>query len=186
MLQGKPNLSKNKRKNSEIIDFTDGNTPILNSIMGSNVNDFLTNFKRNPYVIKGNYRILSALKEQLGDFDVETMLESSASDNYHVWLKQVSAHGNKLESIVVDDASQALKLYNAGHSLYCRAPKDLEEIVITRCLKELNFSIGCSNSDRYRRGEIETFYSNKGHLTAFHTDFQENITIMLTGKKKWR
>ena len=169
MLQGKPNLSKNKRKNSEIIDFTDGNTPILNSIMGSNVNDFLKNFKRNPYVIKGNDCILSALKEQLGDFDVETMLESSASDSYHVWLKQVSSHGSKLESIIVDDASQALKLYNAGHSLYCRAPKDLEDIVITRCLKELNFSIGCSNSDRYRRGEIETFYSNKGHLTAFHT-----------------
>jgi hypothetical protein len=186
MLQGKPILSKNKRKNSEIIDFTDGSMPILTSIMGSNVGDFMTNFKRNPYVIKGNDRILSALKDQLGDFNVETMLESSASDNYHVWLKQTSNHGNKLESIIVEDASHALKLYNAGHSLYCRAPKDLEDIVISRCLKELNFSIGCSNSDRYRRGEIETFYSNKGHLTAFHTDFQENITIMLTGKKKWR
>ena len=38
---------------------------------------------------------------------------------------------------------------------------------------------------RFRRGEIETFFSRRGHVTDFHTDFQENLTIQLSGKKKW-
>ena len=35
------------------------------------------------------------------------------------------------------------------------------------------------------RGEVETFIGTKGHLTDWHTDFQENFTIQLSGRKKW-
>ena len=44
---------------------------------------------------------------------------------------------------------------------------------------------GNTNSDRHSRGEVETFFSRTGHVTETHTDFQENFTIQLSGRKKW-
>ena len=35
-------------------------------------------------------------------------------------------------------------------------------------------------------GEIEVFVARKGHLTSWHTDFQENFTIQIKGQKRWR
>jgi hypothetical protein len=114
------------------------------------------------------------------------MLENTASENIHVWLKGVDKiKDNSLDSITVDSASHAKSLYNAGHSLYCRASQELESEVIPKVLEELGVGLNTSKSDRFRRGEIETFFSRKGHLTDFHVDFQENFTIQLTGKKKW-
>lgn len=90
-----------------------------------------------------------------------------------------------LDSISVDDHSQAIKLYHAGHSIYCRAPAELEHAVVPRLLDELGIGIIGSGTDKYRRGEIELFLSRKGHATDFHTDFQENFTIQISGTKKW-
>ena len=36
------------------------------------------------------------------------------------------------------------------------------------------------------RGEVEVFVGTKGHYTNWHFDFQENFTIQLSGKKRWR
>ena len=36
------------------------------------------------------------------------------------------------------------------------------------------------------RGEVEMFCARKGHVTAWHSDFQENFTIQLRGRKRWR
>lgn len=35
-------------------------------------------------------------------------------------------------------------------------------------------------------GEIETFVARKGNFTDWHTDFQENFTVQLKGKKTWK
>jgi hypothetical protein len=35
------------------------------------------------------------------------------------------------------------------------------------------------------RGEVEVFIGTAGHTTGWHTDFQENFTIQLSGSKKW-
>ena len=35
------------------------------------------------------------------------------------------------------------------------------------------------------RGEVETFIGTKNHVTDWHTDFQENFTIQLSGRKRW-
>jgi quercetin dioxygenase-like cupin family protein len=90
-----------------------------------------------------------------------------------------------LNSITVEDPNQAYLLYLAGHSLYCRAPAELESAVIDRTLDALGIGVCSSGGDRFRRGEIETFFSRKGHITDFHSDFQENITIQVSGRKKW-
>jgi hypothetical protein len=35
-------------------------------------------------------------------------------------------------------------------------------------------------------GEIEVFVSRADNYTDFHTDFQENFTMQLKGRKQWR
>ena len=206
-ISGEPillNHRKNKSGSDDMIDLT--NNGIVETIFGYNIfnnnndidndNDDMkknkNNVKRysfpnpNPIVVKGNENILTILKEQLYDLDIDMMLENTASENIHVWLKDIDKiKDNSLDSITVDSASHAKSLYNAGHSLYCRASQELESEVIPKVLEELGIGINTSKSDRFRRGEIETFFSRKGHLTDFHVDFQENFTIQLTGKKRW-
>jgi hypothetical protein len=46
-----------------------------------------------------------------------------------------------LTSISVSDAQQAARLYAAGHSLYCRAPAELEAVVVPRLLDEIGHGI---------------------------------------------
>ena len=36
------------------------------------------------------------------------------------------------------------------------------------------------------RGEVEVFASRAGHTTEWHTDFQHNFTLQLSGRKRWR
>ena len=190
------NHRKNKSKKDDMIDLTSDS--IVETIFGYNIfeNDDDDNNDKslkkfpfpcpNPIVVKGNDRLLTVLKEQLYDLDIDMMLENTASESIHVWLKGIDKDkDNSLDSITVDTASNAKSLYNAGHSLYCRASQELENEVISKVLEEVGVGINTSNSDRFRRGEIETFFSRKGHLTDFHVDFQENFTIQLTGKKKW-
>lgn len=192
MINSKVFLINHDIKNNPI-DFMNTES-ILKTIFGSkkNVTILRDKFKTQPVVLRGgnNDDRVSILKELLFDLDVKTMIDNSASENgTHVWLKQYNEVNTttevSLESIIVSDVMQAIKLYQAGHSLYCRAPVQLESAVIPRILSELGIGIAGSDNDRFRRGEIETFYSKKGHLTDFHTDFQENITIQLSGKKKW-
>lgn len=145
--------------------------------------DFKVNhFMKHPIVYKGHN--FEDIISDLYDLDIENMLENTASDKIHVWMKSFDKSA-PLESIMLDDANQCYKLYNSGHSLYCRVPLSLENKIIPRVLRELGLGIYSAQTDRYRRGEIETFYSRKGHITEFHTDFQENFTLMLSGRKKW-
>ena len=118
----------------------------------------------------------------MGGLDLEYLLENSASESVQVWLK--SPEDNGLDSLQVD-ARQALKLHRAGHSLYCRAPSDLEAMVVPRMLHGLGYGPRPLSGDRFSRGEIEMFFSREGHLTDFHSDFQENLTVQLSGSKRW-
>jgi len=140
---------------------------------------------KHPLVIRGGIHRIATITNTLFDLNIEEMLASTASDRIHVWLSAAHKSDSQMESITIEDPQTASKLYNSGHSLYCRAPADLESEVVPRFLSELGFGFSAPHTDRFRRGEIETFYSRKGHITPFHTDFQENFTIVLSGKKLW-
>eukprot|EP01040_Poterioochromonas_malhamensis_P001531 gene1531-1621_t len=173
-----------KKGNRQKIEFTaDGR--IVNTLLGTDeqVQYFLERaFQRHPIVRSGNS--VREILKLFHDLDILSLLKETASDAIHVWLKQLNSEA--LTSFTVDDPEQAYKLYQAGHSLYCRAPKEVEELLVSRLSNELHYGLkNINNNDRYRRGEIELFFSRKGHLTKFHTDFQENFTIQLQGKKKW-
>jgi hypothetical protein len=144
-------------------------------------------FMQRPLVVRGDATCLAEIQPLLFDFDVGKLVASSASDQVHVWLSYTSSStgASGLESIGVEDPAHALKLYHAGHSLYCRAPRELEDKVVPRLLDAVGMGLVGSGTDRFRRGEIEMFFSRRGHLTDFHTDFQENFTVQLSGTKKW-
>jgi hypothetical protein len=148
-----------------------------------------SHFQSQPVVFRGNPSRVTSLKEILFDLDICEMLKETASDKIHVWLSSSrdknDSSGQVMNSITVEDPMDAFKLYQVGHSLYCRTPIEFENRVIPSFLHCLGLGIkGCSH-DKYSRGEIETFYSRRGHVTAYHTDFQENFTIVLSGKKRW-
>ena len=72
----------------------------------------------------------------------------------------------------------------------CRAPNELEQFLVGELTKDLGLNFAgyfiSQNSEMDQlQGEIETFFSKKGHVTDYHFDFQENFTLQLKGKKKW-
>jgi hypothetical protein len=156
----------------------DGSGSILSSILDEFLQrEFLQrDFQRRPLKIKGGPRRVEGLRELLYDLDILEMLQNTASETIQVWMRPSGEGANKLISTIATDAEQAYKLYKAGHSIYCRAPRELEALVIPRMLKELGHGILNPGHDRYSRGEIETFFSRKGHITDFHTDFQVSVT----------
>lgn len=146
-----------------------------------------TVWQKRPMVVRGKAGEdrMSVIKEEfMFGLDVESLLSNTASDAIHVWLKS-STSGDRLDSIQVEQPSSALKLYAAGNSLYCRAPQALEHELVPVILSSLGMGPGSSSTDRFRRGEVEVFFSRAGHTTQFHTDFQENITLQLSGRKRW-
>jgi hypothetical protein len=175
------------------IDFD--NFGALHALFGTYRQDFLSLWENgaskgaSPCVVRGEGdKRLKWLRQNLSNFDPASMLEATASDAIHVWLLSPNTKSGTISSIKVSEASQALQLYGAGHSLYCRAPRVLEDAVVPSLLNDLGWGVRMSANafnDRNARGEIETFFSKKGHVTEWHTDFQENFTIQLTGTKKW-
>ena len=128
--------------------------------------------------------------DKLGCFDglkmTGRLYEETASENgVHVWLLDRAT--SKIKSILVD-AEQAKILHGAGHATYCRAPGEVEEILVSNFLSDLG--IGCGryepSGEGWGKGEVEIFVGTNGHFTDFHFDFQENFTIQLSGSKKWR
>jgi hypothetical protein len=154
---------KNKRPKIKIAN--SGESLIENLFPSGKRGDFIgKHFKKHPLVTRGSKKCLEYLKSELHDFDLEALLEVSASERIHVWLSQQGSQS--LDSISLEDQSHALKLYAAGHSIYCRGAQELERVVVPRLLNDLGLGAIGSCNDKYRRGEIELFMSRKGHTTG--------------------
>lgn len=187
------NKSKKSKKRSEEATSLHLSEPLLPQFFPTQpqkefVRDY---FQKNVVVSKGFD--LSEVSNTLYDLDVKKMLAETASDQIHVWLKttkplQSGSEENMqvLDSITVDDHEQAYKLYQAGHSLYCRASAEFESMVVLKLANELQYGVrNIFHNDRFRRGEVEMFFSRANHFTDFHSDFQENFTLQLSGSKRW-
>lgn len=180
--------SKKSKKESQapkLIHLDDFSRTLLSEFLDEKVSEtkFKTEyFQKYPLVTRSND--ISEVKQALSNLDPLELLKHTSSDAIHVWLNRKNEKEG-LDSITINDPEQAYKLFLSGHSLYFRAPPSFENKVVKRLSNELNFGIqGCPN-DRFRRGEVEVFFSKKGHTTTYHADFQENFTIQLKGKKKW-
>jgi hypothetical protein len=130
--------------------------------------------------------------------DAKRIFEETSSECIFLWIppKEDNDDGTEnlskaLLSIEVQDPSTAHVLHTcSNYASYCRAPPDLEQILVSRMLRDTGLGLGQYDATGEKlttlgRGEVETFIGTKGHLTDWHTDFQENFTIQLSGRKKW-
>mmetsp|Transcript_8491 Transcript_8491/g.12438 ORF Transcript_8491/g.12438 Transcript_8491/m.12438 type:complete len:635 (-) Transcript_8491:209-2113(-) len=122
---------------------------------------------------------------------------------------------NTLNSVEIADSETAYALHKSGcHPAYCRAPPILEQHLVGSLLKATGLGGGhyhpphldtvtLGGGTTLGRGEVELFLGaptphsfvadkkksvpkeSKNHTTGWHTDFQENFTIQLSGIKKW-
>jgi len=146
------------------------------------------------------------VNDGLFGLEVQSILKETSSDQVFVWIctndtKDATSSSKSdinpamknryVQSIDVDDPDHAYTLYRAGHATYCRAPPTVEQPLVASMLR--GTGLGCGHYDpsgtkgsTLGRGEVEVFIGTKSHRTNWHTDFQENFTLQLSGKKKWR
>jgi hypothetical protein len=222
------------------------------------VNDFLDNhFRTNAIHIERRSSNLSSHNnhqrhhqtnlvsylclEHLFNLDICQIFNETSSECIFLWLRP-SNPDDPLDSVEISDANTAYKLHTLGaHPAYCRAPPDLENLLVSSLLRSTGLGGGHYKSPHgsennaptvggmsttLGRGEVELFIgttspisaataapssndesidassfdnkkrsrsssssnsnsSSRRHATGWHTDFQENFTIQLSGIKCW-
>lgn len=163
----------------------------------------------------GNEELVSYICETfLFGLDVKEIFAETSSENVFLWLRPPPSKSDSkaaLNSVEISDPDSAFALHQSGsHPAYCRAPPALEQLLVSSLLKATGLGGGhyhpphadvvtIGGGTTLGRGEVELFISTsssssknkdngsfkKSHLTGWHTDFQENFTIQLSGVKRW-
>jgi len=166
---------------------------------------FLNNcFRKKAVQIKSNNHLRAKYISQnyLFNLDPKEIFNETASDSVFLWIPpskkdESSNSGSRpfsakaLQSIEISDPDTAHLLHTrSNYASYCRAPPELEQPLVSYMLRDTGLGLGQYDPTDTKlttlgRGEVETFIGTEGHLTDWHTDFQENFTIQLSGRKKW-
>ncbi len=147
--------------------------------------------------------------------NVKEIFAETSSENVFLWLRPPPSKSDSkaaLNSVEISDSQSAFALHQSGsHPAYCRAPPALEQLLVASLLRSTGLGGGhyhpphadvvtIGGGTTLGRGEVELFISTSSssssssefkdngsvsHLTGWHTDFQENFTIQLSGVKKW-
>jgi len=174
--------------NDEYHSVLDSPASLLQTLLGPQLKsiDFMKDhFQSRAVHVKGPAERFSNILETMGD--VSQIFESTSSeDGIFVWIV---TDNRKIQSLTVEDVDSALALHQAGHATYCRASEEVEQALVPALLQDTN--MGCGdyrphNPVALARGEVEVFCTNAPHTTGWHTDFQENFTLQLSGVKEWR
>mmetsp|Transcript_16452 Transcript_16452/g.35758 ORF Transcript_16452/g.35758 Transcript_16452/m.35758 type:complete len:694 (+) Transcript_16452:49-2130(+) len=139
---------------------------------------------------------------------------SSPSSDATAFPTTTTATANSLNSVEISDPETAHALYVSGsHPAYCRAPPTLEQRLVGSLLRATGLGCGhyhpphtetvtLGGGTTLGRGEVELFVGaaappaprggggsgdevGNNRTTGWHTDFQENFTIQLSGVKRW-
>ena len=171
------------------------------------------NRKQNEHA--GNDELVSYICNTfLFGMNVKEIFAETSSENVFLWLRPPPSGSSSkaaLNSVEISDPESAFALHRSGsHPAYCRAPPALEQLLVGSLLRSTGLGGGhyhpphaddvtVGGGTTLGRGEVELFISTssssskskgnngggKKHLTGWHTDFQENFTIQLSGVKKW-
>jgi hypothetical protein len=165
---------------------------------------------KQPLVIKKGATYFDPLLEEMMEGgDILSLLEATPSETISVWTTPPAARSTdtdthtetdkKIDTARVSDAKSAHILWKAGHSIYCRAPEGVEKLLVDSAIRGLGLGFKTETETHTHaqmawgggvkaviEGEVELFLSHPGHKTPFHFDFQENISLQLQGRKKWR
>eukprot|EP01138_Halocafeteria_seosinensis_P000620 gb/GECG01000635.1/.p1 GENE.gb/GECG01000635.1/~~gb/GECG01000635.1/.p1 ORF type:complete len:616 (+),score=74.62 gb/GECG01000635.1/:1-1848(+) len=154
----------------------------------------------------GVERIRGVCERYLHNLNIEKLVHDSPSEKIFAWLKpkETNKAQQRLDSIALDNPDHALTCYDAGASLYFRAPQEMADEFIPALSRAIGLEFGAfyqspyvsvteeegtvelqDVTDSQPKGEIETFVARAGHVTDWHIDFMENFTIQLQGSKRW-
>eukprot|EP01060_Flectonema_neradi_P032805 TRINITY_DN5305_c0_g1_i1.p1 TRINITY_DN5305_c0_g1~~TRINITY_DN5305_c0_g1_i1.p1 ORF type:complete len:600 (+),score=143.91 TRINITY_DN5305_c0_g1_i1:60-1802(+) len=141
-------------------------------------------YKKKAVAIQGGGkgRVNWLIQKHMFGLDVEALLHSSPSEEINVWMRTSDNQNTSIRT----EPENALECHKCGCGLYFRAPQEMEEALLPQVSQDLGMNFSILRDDNSLRGEIETFISSKGHVTDWHFDFMENITIQLKGKKIWK
>ena len=141
----------------------------------------------------GSARLRHILDDFLHAGSTSALVRETASEAVHCWLKREAsalpgeASSERLDSLKLEDGAQALTAHAAGASLYMRAPQEMHDVFVPALTDCLGMAWGGYYDPERAQptGEIEVFVSRPGHTTDWHTDFQQNFTVQLRGRKRW-
>jgi len=114
----------------------------------------------------------------------ELIDKSASEDGVSIWLANNAQSVQSFKTTDKEFAKAMLK--QKMGSIYMRAPvKTCEQLSLGIC-RDLQLPFG-THPDGRSRGEVEVFIASQlSKKTPTHTDFQENFTVQLKGKKLWR
>eukprot|EP00761_Pharyngomonas_kirbyi_P011226 gb/GECH01011251.1/.p1 GENE.gb/GECH01011251.1/~~gb/GECH01011251.1/.p1 ORF type:complete len:972 (+),score=284.83 gb/GECH01011251.1/:1-2916(+) len=179
------------KKESEQCPEIDPEQNLLESLLWPiSPSDFMKEiFRKKVYVAKNApvSRFARVINEHLFQLDIESLVENTASENVHVWMKPKDDHESSgIESFPAPDTNSAMVCKNSGASLYFRSPQEMADIFVAKIINELGINFGGRFPTGENKGEIEVFVSSAGHFTSCHFDYMENFTLQLQGSKKWK
>lgn len=209
---GDGNVHKQKRAKTSTTP-TNQFDPSSNKLLDDMLNpltkeEFLNNYFRKDAVLISRSRqphhtrtdlVSKICDDYLFNLDVHQIFTETSSDNVFLWLRPTDATDKKtLNSVEIQDPDTAYALHVSGsHSAYCRAPPILEQHLVNSLLRATGLGGGhyhpphsetvtLGGNTSLGRGEVELFISQSdGKVTGWHTDFQENFTIQISGVKRW-
>ena len=155
--------------------------------------------QKSVYVQSNNkHRADDIIQNYMFGLDVRKIFSETSSDSIFLWILDKNNHkecnNNKynkdsnddetappIQSVEISDPQTAYTLHKSNrHATYCRAPPELEQPLVSSMLRDTG--LGCGQYDPtgervgtnvLARGEVEVFVGTRGHVTDWHTDFQE-------------
>jgi hypothetical protein len=136
-------------------------------------------------LLGGGAQRLAPLLPLFHGLDLAALLADTPSDAVSAWLRAPTGAIKTLRL----DAEGAATAHACGASLYFRSPQAAADALVP----PLALALGVPPPAAFHapgqaapRGEVEVFASRAGHTTEWHTDFQHNFTLQLSGRKRWR
>ncbi|OQR89750.1 hypothetical protein THRCLA_09598 [Thraustotheca clavata] len=138
-------------------------------------------YNQRSFAVHGSQHRLESLLQDLHQLDVETLILTASRTV--AWLA-TATEKKQMQYLEVTSPEMARAIYKAGHSLYFNPSPEIQEKYLTALCADLGMDF-TSTLDGGIGGDIELFAVQGRHSTPWHLDAQQNITIQLTGTKRW-
>lgn len=141
-----------------------------------------TYYRQRALAVHASTTRLSSLTSDLSGLSIPAMIAESSK--CVVWMKEQGKGGEGKMQYLDSPPTVGEACFKAGHSLYFNPPTDTQAKYMRPLCRDLGLHSGLEAGSL--GGDIEIFAVQGKHRTPWHWDGQENITLQLTGTKRWR